>query len=64
MTSKARLFYSKELKGLISKLSKSQSHYIINVIRKKAGDKVSLFNSVNGEWDTRILANNQGLIEV
>jgi len=64
MTSKARLFYSKELKtGLISKLSKSQSHYIINVIRKKAGDKISLFNSFNGEWDTRILANNQGLIE-
>ena len=64
MTSKARLFYSKELKsGLISKLSKSQSHYISNVIRIKPGDKIYLFNSFNGEWDTRILNNSQGLIE-
>ncbi len=64
MTSKARLFYSKELKsGLISKLSKSQSHYISNVMRINPGDKIYLFNSSNGEWDTRILSNNQGLIE-
>ena len=64
MTSKARLFYSKELKsGLISKLSKSQSHYISNVMRIKPGDKIYLFNSFNGEWDTRILNNSQGLIE-
>ena len=64
MASKARLFYSKELKsGLISKLSKSQSHYISNVMRINPGDKIYLFNSSNGEWDTRILSNNQGLIE-
>ena len=64
MTSKARLFYSKELKsGLISKLSKSQSHYISNVMRIKPGDKIYLFNSFNCEWDTRILNNSQGLIE-
>ena len=46
MTSKARLFYHKELKnGLIAKLSESQSHYIKNVMRLKPGDKISLFNS-------------------
>ena len=56
MTSKARLFYSKELKsGIISNLSKNQSHYINNVMRVKPGDKISLFNSFNGEWDAIII---------
>ena len=64
MTSKARLFYSQELKkGLISKLSKSQSHYIKNVMRLKQGDIVSLFNSVNGEWDVTIINYETELIE-
>ena len=59
MASKARLFYSKKLKnGLISKLSETQSHYIKNVMRLKPGDKISLFNSSNGEWDAII--NNHG----
>tara|TARA_Y100001970_G_C13961866_1_gene713589 strand:- start:25 stop:741 length:717 start_codon:yes stop_codon:yes gene_type:complete len=64
MTSKARLFYSKELKsGLISKLSKSQSHYISNVMRIKVGDIISLFNSSSGEWDSCVTSNKQGLVE-
>ena len=32
-------------------------------MRIKPGDKIYLFNSFNGEWDTRILNNSQGLIE-
>ncbi len=64
MTSKARLFYSKELKkGIISKLSKTQSHYIKNVMRFKQGDSISLFNSINGEWDASILNYEMDLIE-
>jgi len=64
MTSKARLFYSKELKnGIISKLSESQSHYIKNVMRLKPGDKISLFNSSNGEWDASILVHGEDLTE-
>jgi len=64
MASKARLFYQKELKsGLISKLSESQSHYIKNVMRLKIGDKISLFNSSNGEWDASILAHGKDLTE-
>ena len=64
MVSKARLFYSKELKnGIISKLSKTQSHYIKNVMRLKQGDKISLFNSSNGEWDASILAHVNDLTE-
>ena len=64
MASKARLFYPKELKnGLISKLSKTQSHYIKNVMRLKPGDKISLFNSSDGEWDASILAYDKDIIE-
>ncbi len=64
MTSKARLFYPKELKsGLISKLSESQYHYTKNVIRLKQGDKISLFNSSNGEWDASILVHDKDLTE-
>ncbi len=64
MASKARLFYSKELKsGIISKLSKTQSHYIKNVMRLNQGDKISLFNSFNGEWDANILVHDKELTE-
>ena len=61
MVSKARLFYSNKLKtGTISRLSEKQSHYTKNVMRLKAGDKISLFNSQDGEWDVKIL--DQGKI--
>ena len=64
MASKARLFFFKELKnGLISKLSKAQSHYVKNVMRLKPGDKISLFNSSNGEWDVSILDHSKDLTE-
>ena len=64
MTSKARLFYHRELKkDLISKLSESQSHYTKNVMRLKPGDKISLFNSMNGEWDASILKHDKNLTE-
>ena len=64
MASKARLFFFKELKnGLISKLSETQSHYIKNVMRLKPGEKISLFNSTNGEWDASILTHGKGLTE-
>jgi len=64
MASKARLFYSRELKsGLISKLLKTQSHYIKNVMRLKPGDRISLFNSYNGEWDVSILDQGKDLTE-
>ena len=56
MTSKARLFYPDKLKtGIISRLSEKQSHYIKNVMRMKAGERISLFNSQDGEWDVKIL---------
>ena len=61
MVSKARLFYSNKLKtGTISRLSEKQSHYTKNVMRLKAGDKILLFNSQDGEWVVKIL--DQGKI--
>ena len=64
MSSKTRLFFSKELKvDLISTLSKSQSHYIKNVMRIKPSEIISLFNSVDGEWDASILTHGKDLTE-
>ena len=60
MTSKARLFYPDKLNtGIISKLSEKQSHYIKNVMRLKIGDKFSLFNSKDGEWDASIIKHSK-----
>ena len=64
MASKARLFYSKELKtGIISELSKKQSHYIKSVMRLKPGETISLFNSFNGEWEATILTHGNNTTE-
>ena len=32
-------------------ISKSQYHYLVNVMRKKDGDKICIFNEVSGEWE-------------
>jgi 16S rRNA (uracil1498-N3)-methyltransferase len=36
-------------------LTKEQAHYLSNVMRKKIGDKVSLFNGKDGEWQGEIV---------
>ena len=60
MSSKIRLYFSKELKAnLLSNLSSEQSHYIKNVMRLKPGDTISLFNSINGEWRAKIVNHNK-----
>ena len=60
MPSKIRLYFSKELKAnLISNLSNEQSHYIKHVMRLKPGDTISLFNSMNGEWQVKIVNHNK-----
>ena len=60
MSSKIRLYFSKELKAnLLSNLSAEQSHYIKNVMRLKPGDTISLFNSINGEWRAKIVNHNK-----
>ena len=64
MNSKVRLYFSDRLtSGEVLNLSENQSHYVKNVIKLKQGDKISLFNSLSGEWDARILAHGKNLTE-
>ena len=61
--SNIRLFFSESLSiNLESKLNKSQSHYLTKVMRIKAGENFSLFNS-NGEWMAKISAISKGIAE-
>lgn len=48
---KIRLFTSSHLSiaGHID-LSKEQAHYLVNVMRKRDGDELMLFNGKDGEW--------------
>ena len=65
MKPKFRLYFSENLeKGKTFKLEKKQSHYVKNVIRLNQGDKISLFNSKNGEWDTTIINHGKDFTEV
>ena len=64
MSSKIRLYFPKELKtNLLNILSNEQSHYINNVMRLKPGDTISLFNTIDGEWDAKIVNHSKGIIE-
>ena len=64
MESKIRLYFSEKLtSGMTSNLTESQSHYIKNVMRIKRGERISLFNSENGEWSAVILNHGKILSE-
>jgi len=53
--SNIRLFFSNTLSAdMIDKLDKSQSHYLIKVMRVKENEIFSLFNK-NGEWEVKIV---------
>ena len=61
--SNIRLFFSESLSlNFKSKLNKSQSHYLTKVMRIKAGENFSLFNS-NGEWMAKITEISKGIAE-
>ena len=61
--SNIRLFFSESLSlNLISKLNKSQSHYLTKVMRVKAGEFFSLFNQ-SGEWEAKINEISKGIVE-
>jgi len=54
MSSKIRLYFSNKIQSeLIAHLTKDQSHYVKDVMRLKAGDILSIFNS-QGEWSAKI----------
>ena len=50
---KVRLYVTAGL-GAEVPLTDSQAHYLIHVMRAKAGDRVSLFNGRDGEWLAQI----------
>ena len=58
-----RLFFSATLStDMIDKLDKSQSHYLIKVMRIKENEVFSLFNK-NGEWEAKVLGISKNIIE-
>ena len=58
-----RLFYPDSLLlNLISELERSQSHYLTKVMRVKANENFSLFNS-SGEWEAKIKEITKGKVK-
>ena len=48
---KTRLYVTGDLdEGMAVRLDEGQAHYLLHVLRAKAGDRVSLFNGRGGEW--------------
>ena len=61
--SNIRLFFPENLSTNLSlTLDKSQSHYLIKVMRINIGNNFSLFNQ-NGEWEARITKITKGIVE-
>ena len=61
--SNIRLFFKESLSlNLVSKLDKSQSHYISKVMRIKENEIFSLCNS-SGEWEAKILNITKSIVE-
>jgi len=61
--SNIRLFFSNSLSAnMVDKLDKSQSHYLVKVMRAKENEVFSLFNK-NGEWEAKILRISKNVVE-
>ena len=54
MNKKIRLYFSDKIqRDLVAHLKNEQTHYLKDVMRLKAGDTFSIFNS-EGEWNAVI----------
>ena len=61
--SNIRLFFSNTLSAdMADRLDKSQSHYLIKVMRIKESEVFSIFNQ-NGEWEAKVLKIFKGIVE-
>ena len=61
--SNIRLYFLENLSlNLVDKLDKSQSHYVLKVMRLKIGDNIFLFNK-SGEWEVKILNISNSIVE-
>ena len=59
---KIRIFIEKNIRTESEiVLSKSQSHYLKNVMRKKEEEKIFIFNSYDGEWLAKLRYVNKEL---
>ena len=54
---KIRLYVPAPLRaGALVALGRDQAHYLANVMRQRAGDRIALFNGRDGEWAAEITA--------
>ena len=61
--SNIRLFFSDTLSSdMTNRLDKSQSHYLVKVMRIKESEVFSIFNQ-NGEWEAKVLKISKGIVE-
>ncbi|WP_440669899.1 RsmE family RNA methyltransferase [Candidatus Pelagibacter sp. HIMB1483] len=61
--SNIRLFFSNILSAdTTDRLDKSQSHYLVKVMRIKESEVFSIFNQ-NGEWEAKVLKISKGIVE-
>ena len=61
--SNIRLFFSNTLSAdTTDRLDKSQSHYLVKVMRVKESEVFSIFNQ-NGEWEAKVLKISKGNVE-
>jgi 16S rRNA (uracil1498-N3)-methyltransferase len=52
-----RLFVAAPLRqGAAHQLDNDQAHYLVGVLRLKAGDPILVFNGIDGEWKARLSA--------
>lgn len=52
---RTRLYVTADLgEGVAVPLDEAQAHYLVHVMRAKAGDRVRLFNGRHGEWSASI----------
>ena len=55
-----RLFINKDFKlGSVIEIKSKQMHYLSNVMRKKIGDEISIFNGFDGEYLFEISEKNK-----
>ena len=55
-----RLFFRARLtEGAVVDLDRTQTNYLVNVLRLSAGDRVLLFNGQDGEWLARLVERNR-----
>ena len=61
--SNIRLFFSNTLStDMTNRLDKSQSHYLVKVMRIKENEVFSIFNK-NGEWEAKVSKISKGIVE-